>query len=130
MGPAAAIISKSSIPGVADQPLFGPEDQHQEDTDDAKDGPGRLVEDELAGAVPEPGDARLEHGLQRLLACLVDVVPELAEAGQAYCLIGNRALTVIDKEYEACGEQQQPDKAKQTTDHASHLEKTAPLNRK
>ena len=49
--------------------------------------------------------------LQRLLAGLVNIVPEFTKLGQPNGLVGDRALAVIDQEYEARSEQQHSDKA-------------------
>jgi hypothetical protein len=61
----------------------------------------------------------LHPGPERLLAGLIDIVPELAELGEAERLIGDPARAIIDHEDESAGQQQQPYKSKKTADHAS-----------
>jgi hypothetical protein len=56
-----------------------------------------------------------------LLAGLMDIVQELAEPGEPQRLIGDPARPVIDHENKSAGQQQKPDKAEKTADHASSL---------
>src|SRR5258708_39236422 len=108
-----------SIPRIADQRLARTEQDHQQDTDHAQHGKNRLVEDDLDDAIPKPGHLAFHPGPERLLAGLMDVIPELTEPGEAQALIGDEARTVIDHEDETAGQQQQPDKSEKTADHAS-----------
>jgi type IV secretory pathway VirB10-like protein len=57
----------------------------------------------------------------------MDVVPELAEAGEAQVLVGDPARAVIDHEDESAGEQQQPDKPEKTADHAPPIPPRVPI---
>ena len=76
------------ISGIADQRLTRPEQDHQQDTDHAQHGENRLLQQHFEDAVPEPGRVALDPGLERSLAGLVNVVPELTELGEAQGLIG------------------------------------------
>src|SRR3954470_17734675 len=96
-----------SVPRIADQRLAGPEQDHQQDSDRAQHGENRLVEQELVDAVPEPGRMALDPGLERGLAGLVDIVPELAEPGETQGLVGNETGPVIDHKDESAGQEQQ-----------------------
>src|SRR5262249_29862910 len=75
---------------------------------------------------PEPGHVALDPGAEGQLAGLMDVVPELAGAGEAQILVGNPARPIIDHEDESTDEQQQPDKPKKTADHAPPVPPRAP----
>src|ERR1043166_107111 len=108
-----------SVPGIADQGLARPEQDHQHNAHDAHDGENRLIQNHPDHAVPEPGHVALDPDLESLLAGLVDVVPELAEPGEAQVLVGHPAGAVIDHEDESAGQQQQTDKSAKTADHAS-----------
>src|ERR1700754_2114498 len=114
----AAAPLRRLIPGIAYQRLERPEQQHQEDAQHAHHREYRLVEDELDD-VPEPGRRSLDHGAERLLAGLMDVVPELAEPGEPQVLVGDPACPVIDHENEPASQQQQPYQTKKPADHAS-----------
>src|ERR1700719_2391270 len=107
------------IPGIADQRLSRPEQDHQQDSQDAEHCEHRLVQDHLDHAGPGPGRVALHPGPERLLARLMDVVPELAELGETERLIGDPARPVIDHEDESAGQQQQPYESEKTADHAS-----------
>ena len=65
------------------------------------------------------GAVASDPGPERLLAGLVNIVPELAKAGETQVLVGYEPRTVIDHEDEPAGQQQQADKPKKTADHAS-----------
>src|SRR3981189_2957302 len=108
-----------SVSGIPDQRLAGPEKQHQQDTQHAHHGKYRLVQYDLDDAGPEPGRNTLHPGPKRLLAGLVDIVPELTKPGEPQGLIGDPARAVIDHENESAGQQQQPYKSEKTADHAS-----------
>src|SRR6266481_5866159 len=105
-----------SVPRIADQRLARTEQDHQQDTDHAEHGKGRLVQNDLDDAGPKPGHIAFHPGPERLLAGLMDVVPELPEAREAQGLIGDKARAVIDHEDESAGQQQQPDKSEKTAD--------------
>src|ERR1700732_1926539 len=107
-----------SVPRIADQRLARAEQQHQQDTQHAHHGENRLVQDNF-DAAPEPGRGRLHPGPERLLAGLMDIVPEFAETGKTQGLIGDPARPVIDHEDKSAGQQQQPHKSEKTADHAS-----------
>src|SRR4051812_47513551 len=113
-----APLLRVSIPGIADQRLARPEQQHQEDAQHAHHGENRLVENDLDD-VPEPGRRSLDHGPERLLTGLMDVVPELAEAGEPQILVGDPAGPVIDHENEPASQQQQPNQTEKPADHTS-----------
>ena len=85
----------------------------------AQHGKNRLVQQHLDDAVPEPGRSALDPGPERLLAGLMDVVPELAEPGETQGLVGDQTRAVIDHEDESAGQQQQANKPEKTADHAS-----------
>jgi hypothetical protein len=55
---------------------------------------------------------------ERLLTGLVNIVPELTKPGEPQSLVGHPARPVIDHEDKAAGEQQEPQKSKNTPDHA------------
>jgi hypothetical protein len=57
--------------------------------------------------------------MESLLAGLMDVVPELAEPGEAQRLVGDPASPIIDHENESARQQQQPHKSKKAADHES-----------
>src|SRR5882757_9097445 len=78
-----------------------------------------MVEDDLDDAVPEPGGGALDHGAERLLAGLMDVVPEFAKPGEPQVLVGDPARPVIDHENETASQQQQPHQTEKPADHAS-----------
>src|SRR6266567_2453836 len=80
-----------SVPRIADQRLARPEHQHQQNTQYAHDGKNRLVEDHPDDTVPEPGRMTLHPGPKRLLAGLVNIVPELAELREVQGLVGDTA---------------------------------------
>ena len=61
----------------------------------------------------------LGPGPERLLAGLMDIVPELAETGEPQRLVGDPACAVIDHEDEAAGQQQKPDQSEKAADHVS-----------
>src|SRR5260370_6390330 len=117
-----------SVPRIADQRLARPEQQHQQDTQHDHDGKNRLVQDNF-DAGPEPGRGGLHPGPERLLAGLMDIVPEFAKTGKAQGLIGDPARAVIDHEDESAGQQQQPHKSEKTADHASPYVSCAPKRR-
>src|SRR5712671_1594861 len=108
-----------SVSGIADQRVAGPEQQHQQDTQHTHHGKHRLVQNDFDDAGPEPGRNALHPGPKRLLAGLVDIVPELTEPGEPQGLIGDPARAVIDHENESAGQQQQPYQSEKTADHAS-----------
>jgi hypothetical protein len=56
---------------------------------------------------------------ERLLAGLMDVVPEFAKSGEAKILVGDPARPVIDHENEPASQQQQPYQTEKPADHAS-----------
>src|SRR5262249_54523447 len=89
-----------SVPGIGDQGFSRAEQDHQQDTDDAQDRKYRLVQDHLDHGTPEPGHVALDPGAERLLAGLMDVVPELPKPGEAQVLVGHPARPVIDHEDE------------------------------
>src|SRR6516164_816495 len=112
----------TSIPGIADQRFSRPEQQHQEDPGDAQHHKYRLVEDDLEDAVPEPGHVALDPGAERLLAGLMDIVPELAKPRESQALIGDPTRAVIDHQDESARQQQQPHQSEKAADHVSpHL---------
>src|SRR5437016_599401 len=76
-----------SVPGIADQRFPRPEQDHQHDAQNAHDGKNRLVQHHLDHAVPEPGNVTLDPSPKGLLAGLMDIVPELAEPGEAQVLV-------------------------------------------
>src|ERR1700760_2395156 len=115
-----------SAPGIADQRLARPEQQHQQDAEHAHDSENRLVQQHPDDAVPQPGGVALDPGPECRLAGLIDVVPELAEPGEAQGLVGHPAGAVIDHEDETAGQQQQPDKSEKTADHPSPSISRAP----
>ena len=82
----------------------------------AKTGWSRMT---LTTLFQSQGAVALDPGPERLLAGLMDVVPELAEPGKAQGLIGDPACPVIDHEDKSAGQQQQPHKSEKTADHAS-----------
>jgi hypothetical protein len=51
----------------------------------------------------------------------MDIVPELTEPCEPQGLIGDPARPIIDHENKSAGQQQEPDKAEKTADHASSL---------
>ena len=53
------------------------------------------------------GALALDPGTERLLAGLMDIVPELAKPGEPQVLVGDPARAVIDHENETAGQQQQ-----------------------
>ena len=65
------------------------------------------------------GTLALRPGAERLLAGLMDIVPELAEPGEPQGLVGDPARAVIDHEDEAAGQQQKPDQSEKAADHVS-----------
>src|SRR5262249_649985 len=75
----------------------------------------------------EPGHVRLDPRPECLLAGLVDVVPELAEPGEAQVLVGHPACAVIDHEDESAGQQQEAYQSEEPADHASPKYCKAPL---
>src|SRR5258707_4906465 len=107
------------VPRVADQRFAGPEQDHQQDADHPQHGKNRLVQQDFDDAVPEPGRGTLHPGPERLLAGLVNIVPELAKPGETQGLIGHEPRAVIDHEDESAGQKQQADKPEETADHAS-----------
>ncbi|MBZ5699861.1 MAG: ComEC family competence protein [Acidobacteriia bacterium] len=109
----------SSVSRIADQRLAGPEQQHQQNTQHAHDGENRLVQDHLDDTGPEPGRITLHPGPERLLAGLVNIVPELTKLGEAQGLVGDPAGPVIDHEDKSAGQQQKPHQSEKTADHAS-----------
>src|ERR1700751_4953321 len=111
----------ASVPPVADQRLARAEQQHQENTKHAEYGKGRLIQHQPDHGAPEPRGLALHPGPERLLARLVDVVPELTETGEAKGLVGDPAGPVIDHEEEPAGEQQQPYQSEKAADHASPM---------
>src|SRR6478736_1668191 len=108
-----------SVPRIADQRLAGPEQQHQQNTQHAHDRENRLFQNDLDDTGPEPWRRVLHPGLERLLARLMDVVPELTKPGETQGLIGDPTRAVVDHENESAGQQQKPDKSEKTADHAS-----------
>src|SRR5215216_5592973 len=90
-----------SIPGIADQRLARPEQDHQQDPHYAHHGENRLVQHDLDDAVPEPGHVALHPGPEGLLAGLMDIVPKLVEPGKSQVLVGHPAGAVIDHEDES-----------------------------
>src|SRR4029077_10080904 len=86
---------------------------------DAEHGKDRLIQDQPGDVLPKPRRLGFHPGLKRRLTGLMDVVPELAEAGEAQGLVGDEARAVIDNEDESAGQEQQADKPEQTADHAS-----------
>jgi hypothetical protein len=58
-------------------------------------------------------------GAERLLAGLVNIIPELAELGKAQALVGDPPRTVIDHEDKSAGQQQESHKSEKSADHAS-----------
>src|SRR5215475_5111699 len=108
-----------SVPGIADQGLARTEEDHQHDAQNAHDRKDRLIQHHLDHAVPEPGHVGLDPGPKRLLAGLVNVVPELAEPGEPQGLVGDPAGAVIDYENESASQQQQPDQSEKTANHVS-----------
>ena len=56
--------------------------------------------------VQSQGASALEPGPERLLAGLMDIVPELAKPGKLQGLIGDPAGAVIDHEDKSAGQQQ------------------------
>src|SRR5216684_4018178 len=108
-----------SVSGISDQRLAGPEQQHQQDTQHTHHGKHRLIQNDLDDAGPEPGRNALHPGPKRLLAGLVNIVPELTEPSEPQGLIGDPARAVIDHENKSAGQQQQPYKSEKTADHAS-----------
>src|ERR1700730_4904870 len=113
-----ALPYSRSVPRIADQRLARPEQQHQQDTQHAHHGENRLVQDNF-DAAPEPRRGGVHPAPERLLAGLMDIVPEFAETGKTQGLIGDPARAVIDHEDKSAGQQQQPHKSKKTADHAS-----------
>src|SRR5690606_41358795 len=74
-----------------------------------------LLQQQADHAVPEPGRKAIYPGMERLLARLVDIVPELAELGEPQALVGDVAGPVIDHEDEAASEQR-------SEEHTSELQ--------
>src|SRR5258708_22264836 len=108
-----------SVPRITDQRPARPEQEHQQNTQHAHDRENRLLQNDLDDAGPEPWRRALHPGLERLLAGLMDVVPELTKPGETQGLIGDPARAVVDHENESTGQQQKPDKSEKTADHAS-----------
>src|ERR1700744_5658081 len=108
-----------SIPGIADQRLSASEQQHQQDSYHPHHGEHRLIQQKADHTIPEPGRVALDPGAEGLLAGLMDVVPELAEPGEAQALVGDPAGAVIDHEDKSAGQQQEPHQAEKTADHRS-----------
>src|SRR5450755_4788701 len=81
----------NSVARIADQWLARPKQQHQEDTNHAKDRERRLVQHDLGDIIPEPGGKAFDPVPKRLLAGLVDVIPELAKPRESQALIGDPA---------------------------------------
>src|SRR3979411_1128144 len=106
-----------SVPRIADQRLAGPEHQHQQNAQHAHHDENRLVQDNFDDTGPEPGRNALHPGPERLLAGLMDLVPELTKPGEAHGLIGDPARSVIDHDNKYAGQQQQHDKTEKTADH-------------
>src|SRR3984957_12255173 len=78
-----------SVPRIADQRLARPEQQHQQNTQYAHHRKNRLVQDHPDDTVPEPGRVALNPGPERLLAGLMNIVPELAKTGKPQGLVGD-----------------------------------------
>src|SRR5258705_7568746 len=95
-----------SIPGITDQRLAWPEQDHQQDPQYAHHGKNRLLQHDLDDTVPEPGHVAFHPGSKGLLAGLMNIVPELAEPGKSQILVGHPAGAVIDHEDESAGQQQ------------------------
>src|SRR5262249_48839618 len=108
-----------SVPRIADQRLARAEQDHQQDAGHAQHDENRLIQQNPDDIVPEPGRDTLHPGPERLLAGLMDVVPELAEPGETQGLIRHEACAVKDHEDESAGQEQQADKPEETADHAS-----------
>src|SRR6476659_8494532 len=85
----------------------------------AHDRENRLFQNDLDDTGPEPWRRVLHPGLERLLAGLMDVVPELTKPGETQGLIGDPARAVVDHENASAGQKQKPDKSEKTADHAS-----------
>src|SRR5215212_9027567 len=60
----------------------------------------------------------LHPGPERLLAGLVNIVPELTEPGETQGLVGDPAGAVINHKDKSAGQQQKPQKSEKTADHA------------
>src|SRR3954451_13981370 len=114
-----AVPLRVLISGVTDQRLARPEQQDQQNAEHTHHREHRLVEDDLDHAVPEPGSGALDHGAERLLTGLMDIVPELAKSRKAQVLVGDPAGSVIDHENKTAGQQQQSDHTEKPADHAS-----------
>src|SRR6266403_2239132 len=115
----AAAPHSCSVSRIADQRLARPEQEHQQNTEHAHNRENRLLQNDLDHAGPEPWRRMLHPDLKRPLAGLMDVVPELTKSGETQGLIGDPARAVVDHENKSAGQQQQPDKAEKTADHAS-----------
>src|SRR5882672_9681567 len=98
-----------SVPRIADQRLARPEQDHEQNADHAEHRKNRLIQQDLDDAVPEPGRVALDPGPERLLAGLMDVVPELAKPGEPQGLVGDEPGAVIDHEDESASQEQQAD---------------------
>src|SRR5260221_6255106 len=94
-----------SVPGIADQGFARPEHQHQDNAQKAQHRKNRLVQHDPDETAPEPGRHAFHPGPKSVLAGLVDVVPELAEPGEAQVLIGDPARAVIDHEAKSARQQ-------------------------
>src|ERR1700758_3430837 len=110
-----------SVPGIADQRLSRPEQDHQEEAEDSEHGEDRLLQHDPDHAGPEPGRLALDPGAEGGLARLIDVVPELAELGEPQALVGDPARPVIDHEDESAGQEQQAYQSEKAADHVSPL---------
>src|SRR6478672_6132944 len=115
----AAAPHSCSVSRIADQRLARPEQQHQQNAEHAHNRENRLLQNDLDHAGPEPWRRALHPGLERLLAGLMDVVPELTNPGETQGLVGDPARAVVDHENESAGQEQKPDKSEKTADHAS-----------
>src|SRR3982074_810006 len=73
----------------------------------------------LKTPVPSQRAGPPRPGPERLLAGLVNIVPELAKPGETQGLVGHEPGPVIDHEDKSAGQKQQADKPEQTADHAS-----------
>src|SRR5215475_8706213 len=116
-----SLVTARLVPRIADQRLARTEQQDQKDAKHAENRENRLFQDHPDDRGPEPWRLALHPGVERLLAGLVNIVPELAELGEPQGLVGDPARAVIDHEDESAGQQQQPHKSEETADHASPI---------
>jgi hypothetical protein len=95
-----------SVPGIADQRLARSKQQHQQNSEYPHHGKGRLIQYDAEHAVPQPGRLGRDPGMERQLARLMYVVPEIAEPGEAQGVVGDEARPVIDHENKSASEEQ------------------------